>query len=209
MPLQSSCDNYSLYFKLLSMWLARCDGEHSCKRNSRFWPTRVVDVGSGDDGLSTIKILETELPPGERYIALSHYWGKTTDEEKKHYCTTPQNYQERLKGFSIDNLPRTFRDAIDVVRALGLQFLWIDAVCIIQEDEVDWYKESAMMKDVFSSAYCTIAVDSAKGWTDGFRKRESQPQFSVGTRRGQPVYLCDTEHDFEKHVIDGELNQRA
>ena len=209
MPLQSCYDDKSLYFKLLGRWLADCDGEHNCARQSSFWPTRVVDVRSGDEDLSMVRILETQFRPGERYIALSHCWGKPTDEEKKRYCTTPQNYPERLKGFSTNNLPRTFRDAIDVVRALGLQFLWIDAVCIIQDDEGDWNKESAMMKDVFSSAYCTIAVDSAKGWTDGFQERKSQPQFSIGIRDGKLVYLCDTEHDFEKHVINGELNQRA
>jgi hypothetical protein len=205
MPLESSYDNKSLYFRLLRRWLDDCDGDHDCIRRSSFWPTRVVDVGSGDE----IRILETHFRPGERYIALSHCWGKPTNEEKKQYCTTHENYQQRLKGFSIYDLPRTFQDAIEMVRALGLRFLWIDAICIIQEDEGDWYKESARMKDVFTTAYCTIAIDSAKGWTEGFRERESPPHFSTGTRDGETVYLCDTEHDFEKHVINGELNQRA
>jgi hypothetical protein len=211
MPLESSYDHQSLYFKLLSIWLAHCDGKHNCTPKSGFWPTRVVDVGGRDNELSTIRILETESPADAGYIALSHCWGKPTNEEKKRYCTTLENYKDRLNGFNIHNLPRTFQDVIKVVRALGLRFLWIDAICIIQEDEGDWDKQSAKMKDVFSSAYCTIAVDSAKGWSDGFCERESQPQFSTGIRDGdgRRMYVCNTEHDFENHVINGELNKRA
>jgi hypothetical protein len=209
MPPESSYDNKLLYFKVLSRWMADCDGNHDCTRNSGFWPTRVVDVGGSDDELSMVRILETQSPPGKGYIALSHCWGKPTDEEKKRYCTTAENYQQRLEGFSIHDLPRTFQDAVGVVRALGLRFLWIDAICIKQGDKGDWDQESAKMKDVFSSAYCTIAVDSAKDWTDGFGERESQPHFGAGIRDGKRVYVCDTEHDFESHVINGELNQRA
>ena len=185
--------------------MADCDKNHRCKPNSGFWPKRVVDVGSGDE----VRILEPQSIPREPYIALSHCWGHPTDEEKEHYCTTRENRKQRLEGFSMNDLPETFQDAIKMVRALGLRYLWIDALCIVQGDGGDWYGESANMKNVFSSAYCTFAVDSAKGWKDGFFERESPPKYSPGFRGGERVYLCDTEHDFEGHVINSALNQRA
>jgi hypothetical protein len=122
-PMQSSYDDKSLYHTLLGKWLANCNGKHNCARQSSFWPTRVIDVSSGNEDLSMVRISETQSPPGERYITLSHCWGKPTDEEKKRYYTTPKNYQQRLEGFSIHDLPRTFQDAVEIVRALGLRFL--------------------------------------------------------------------------------------
>ncbi|KAJ3453667.1 hypothetical protein MRS44_017914 [Fusarium solani] len=81
-----------------------------------------------------------------------------------------ENYQDRLQGFSYDELPRTFQDAIRVTRLLGKQYLWIDALCIIQGPDGDWNSEARTMEDVFACAYCTIAASSARGWGDGFLK---------------------------------------
>lgn len=143
------------------------------------------------------------------YIALSHCWGKPTDEEKTQYCTTKENYQARLKGFSIDNLPKTFQDAVRITRAIGQSYLWIDAVCIIQMDQEDWGRESLSMEKVFSSDYCTISADAAKNWTQGFLERKSPPKVITTYKNGKMMYACSTSHDFDNHVSRSELNKRA
>jgi hypothetical protein len=154
---------------------------------------------------------ESTRKPGIRtYVALSHCWGQPTEEQKGRYCTTKENYKARLKGFSIDDLPQTFQDAVRVARAIGLSYLWIDAVCIIQEDQEDWGKESLSMEKVFSSAYCTISADAAESWTQGFLQRTSPPRFTGAYQiGGDGMYACDTRHDFEDHVINSKLNRRA
>ena len=143
------------------------------------------------------------------YIALSHCWGNPTPEVKERHCTTPENYKGRLKAIDLNELPKTFQHAIEVVRSIGLSFLWIDAICIIQGSGGDWQNESRKMEDVFSAAYCTIAADSAKSWTDGFLERRRPPQYYETVKDGRRIYACDTKHDFESHVMNGELNKRA
>jgi hypothetical protein len=198
-----------LYFELVKKWLNTCDrmAEHQCRSSDGFWPTRVIHVGSAK--LPTLKILEMDLPHDKGYVALSHCWGEPSQEQKRRYCTTSANYKDRLKGFSFNDLPKTFQDAVEVVRAMGLSLLWIDAVCIIQGPEGDWETESRKMEGIFSSAYCTIAVDTAKSWTDGFLERKSPPQFTESVKDGRRIYVCDTNHDFENDVINGKLNKRA
>ena len=118
------------------------------------------------------------------YLALSHCWGGPATDEGKKYCTTPENIPRRLNGFTYEDMPKTFQDAVQVTRKLGKHFLWIDSHCIIQEEEgkIDWERESKLMEQVFSSAYCTIAATSATGWKEGFLERESTIQ-SVRVQR--------------------------
>jgi hypothetical protein len=143
------------------------------------------------------------------YAALSHCWGEPARDKKLQWCTTSDNHHKRLSGFEISDLPKTFQDAIHVTRAIGLKFLWIDAVCIIQEDEDDWRRESQSMEQVFSSAYCTIAADAARDWEEGFLQRESPPQYTERVKDGRRMYVCNTVHDFEGHILNSRLNKRA
>ena len=142
---------------------------------------------------------------------LSHCWGNPTDEEKKRFCTTPENCRDRVKeGFSYNDLPKTFQDAVRVTRELKKKYLWIDSLCIIQGDKEDWKNEAGRMENVFASAYCTIAASSAPDWKDGFLKRNLSPQyFQIQDSSGKLVYVCDNTDDYSKDVDEGPLNKRA
>lgn len=193
------------YSLLLHKWLWDCDQNHiQCKRPQRkgtFWPKRVLFVGDSK------KLTLIEKPvQGEDYLVLSHCWGRPTEEEKKRFCTTPGNYQDRLQGFSYDNVPRTFQDAVRVTRLLGKQYLWIDALCIIQGPDGDWNSEARTMEDVFSHAYCTIAASVARGWGDGFLK-PNLDSTSIGMQGIPSRLTCAC--DFEKDVEEGALMKRA
>jgi hypothetical protein len=128
------------------------------------------------------------------------------------YCTTADNISHRLEGFRISELPKTFQDAIRVTKELGIQYLWIDSLCIIQEGDngEDWRKESKLMETVYSSAYCTIAATSAKDMKDGFLDREASPEYlHVRSISGQGLYVCAGSDDFESDVETAELNTRV
>jgi hypothetical protein len=71
-------------------------------------------------------------------------------------------------GFNIDGIPKTFRDAILVTRAIGIRYLWIDSLCIIQGDASDWQSEGGKMADVYSSALLTISAANSNGDSQGF-----------------------------------------
>lgn len=144
------------------------------------------------------------------YIVLSHCWGTPTDEEKRRFCTTRENYRNRLEGFGCGDLPMTFQDAVQVTRKLDKEYLWIDSLCIIQGDEEDWKTEAGCMEKVFASAYCTIAASSATSCKDGFLERNTNSQYiQVQDISGRRLYVCDDIDDFSNDVDAGPLNQRA
>ena len=197
----------ALYFQLLREWLWECDQSHTCNRQTQYWPTRVIFVGGPDPN----RLILQEQASREDYFVLSHCWGNPTDEEKKRFCTTPENYRDRVKeGFSYNDLPKTFQDAVRVTRELGREYIWIDSLCIIQGNEEDWKREAGRMEQVFASAYCTIAASSAPNWRDGFLKRNLSPQyFQIQSSSRRQVYVCDNTHDYSKDVDESPLNKRA
>lgn len=67
-------------------------------------------------------------------------------------------------------LGETFRDAVEVTRRLGFGYIWIDALCIIQNSLEDWNNAAATMGAIYSNAYLTIAATSARDGNQGFLK---------------------------------------
>lgn len=94
---------------------------------------RIIDVG--DESSSTIRLIETTGLKG-RYCALSHCWGPP---DKRPPCTTTENEKSHFEGVEIATLPNTFREAIELTRGLGIRYLWIDSLCIRQDDKEHWY----------------------------------------------------------------------
>lgn len=90
------------------------------------------------------------------YIALSHCWGTALGAHIPR--TTRSTLAAREAGIHWDELSKTFQDAIKISQGLGVQFIWIDSLCIIQDDQDDFEIECAQMGMVYSKAYCTIAV---------------------------------------------------
>ena len=154
---------------LLRRWFAGCvSGHPTCNEAASFLgspgaaamtqlPNRILDLGPSD-GSRGLRLLETN---GARapYAALSHCWGK-----HRILTTVSGNIKEHLRSIALPDLPKTFQDAVAIARAMGLGYLWIDSLCIIQDDEEDWRRESALMGRVYKDAAITIA---ASGATDG------------------------------------------
>lgn len=148
---------------LARQWLSTCLNDHStCARPRpdalRGWnPTRLIYVGNQDKvGLRLCEA--ASLPTGVRYTTLSHCWGtglvRTT--------LTQYNITSWLESIPDGELMQTFKDAIEVTRSLGVEYIWIDSLCIIQDSECDWLRESASMFNVYKYSYCNIAATAAK-----------------------------------------------
>ena len=78
-----------------------------------------------------------------KYVALSHCWGQT-----KILILEDHMLETMTHGIDWSQLPRTFQDAMIVTRRLGLRYLWIDSLCIIQNSQEDWIRESKTMQNV-------------------------------------------------------------
>lgn len=130
-------------------------------------PTRVLSVGTESD--SHLRLLEQNPDPTGslqrgRYVALSHCWGPP---EKHSIKTTTENLKRHLHCISFENLSRTFKDAVTITRKLNVQYLWIDSLCIIQDDTGDWEREAPTMGSVYENAYLTVCATGAADGTEG------------------------------------------
>ena len=109
---------------------------------------------------------------GQHYVTLSHRWGAPDgDQPLKLEMAT----REQLKtGIPLRDLPRTFRDAIELAAHLpGVSYIWIDSLCIIQDCNDDWLKESTRMQQVYSESFLNISATAAENSTQGiYSKRQ-------------------------------------
>jgi hypothetical protein len=100
--------------------------------------------------------MEAFSSPEFKYVALSYCWGDTTIYPA--FKTNTANLLDHIRGIKKGTIPKTIQDAIIVTRAMGLRYLWIDALCIIQDSKEDWQRESVRMMDVYNNAYFTIVA---------------------------------------------------
>jgi hypothetical protein len=168
-------------------------------------PTRLIDVG--DTNNNKVHLWESGNQDPVEWIALSHQWGNPP-----HYSTKRENLADHIGGIKLEDLPATFKDAVVVTRALGLQYLWIDSICIIQGHDGDFQQEAKHMEIYYSGAYCVIAASCASGHYAGFLRERNQRDH-VALRRdvdGQaPFYVCETIDNFKSDVLEGALNHRG
>ncbi|KAM0364971.1 hypothetical protein ACHAPK_010148 [Fusarium culmorum] len=154
--------------------MSECDDHEICKislpstRNAPL-PTRVLDLtGSKDlpeDGNDIIiKLRETNKDETGLYNALSYCWGRDT---KLHFKTTHETMEAHKEGIDFFSLPLVHREAILTTLYLGIRYIWIDSLCIIQDSREDWQTESAMMGSVYSNAHLTIAATSSSSPDEG------------------------------------------
>ncbi|KAF2970840.1 hypothetical protein GQX73_g2812 [Xylaria multiplex] len=153
-------------------WLRNCTEEHDgCSGGEENpAPSRLIDTKPGES--HDIKLVEFENFAC-RYVCLSHCWGNT-----KSIKTTKETLQERKANIPWDTLCPTFQDAITVVRQLGLRYLWIDSLCIIQDDDDDWMRESSKMATTYSLAHLTIAATRSPNHEGGCFSK-TKPQFQT------------------------------
>ncbi len=147
-------------FLLAESWIEGCRNEHvACtqRRDDSFAPTRLIDIGSATkDAPITPRLILGSICEVDEYLALSHCWGTASGEQVPK--TTNENLAERMVGIRWDELSKTFQDSLVIARRLGLRYIWIDSLCIIQDSDEDFEIECARMGQVYLNAVCTIAV---------------------------------------------------
>lgn len=154
--------------ELMMNWLRVCTEDHAecTKQHSSFLPTRVLDVQafpkSEDVRLVASKAMISYSHKSPTYLTLSHCWGKTSL-----IVTTTRNIKSMETRVSFSDLSKTFRDAVTLTRKLHQRYLWIDSLCIIQDDKEDWAREAAKMAKVYGDSYCTLAALSSADGSGG------------------------------------------
>lgn len=122
--------------------------------NLRERPGRLVKI-AGD--ACSLQLAEgNQCPPS--YVALSYVWGK----HEATWRMTLANLAGREMGFDVRQLPQTLRDAVHITHSLGYDLLWIDCLCIVQDDPDEWMREAAKMALIFKHAVVTISADVSR-----------------------------------------------
>ena len=144
-------------------WLERCvASHHSCSNSAdpeNWYPSRLLDGGPKGNSVLYCRLVATNgANLHGAYMTLSHCWGHVD-------CLklTTSNYGEMTDAILVSDLPQLYKDAVSVTRKLGVRYLWIDSLCIIQEGDqhADWVEEVKMMDKVYANSYCNIAATNA------------------------------------------------
>ncbi|SPO00331.1 uncharacterized protein DNG_03176 [Cephalotrichum gorgonifer] len=146
---------------LLRIWLKDCYTRHShCKPtgSAPFTPTRLIHLQDRHQ-----VYLATRPEPGVSYTALSHRWANANLIPR----TTSRNITSLRETIEWTSLSKTFRDAMEVSYDLGIKYIWIDSLCIIQDDKKDWEIEAAKMAPVYENAVFVLSAASAKDGSEG------------------------------------------
>ncbi|KAI4607883.1 hypothetical protein J4E83_009427 [Alternaria metachromatica] len=146
-------------------WFEQCKADHSfCAPEKGEWPRRVLDLATNPIRLvDSASIASASSQHQEGYACLSYAWG-TTGPLK----TLKSNLETHMQGIDISTLPPTLADAIHVCKAFGLRYLWIDALCIVQDDIQDWTDQIPRMKSIYPGAELVISAQSASSVQEGF-----------------------------------------
>jgi len=139
----------------MKSWLRYCmyNGHSKCLPAQTGTPTRLLFV----DESEIILIHTSTIANQPLYFTLSHCWG-TIDILK----LTRENIDDMQREIRETELCQTFRDAINVTRMLGFSYIWIDSLCIIQDDVEDWRKEASRMSDVYGGSTLNLAASGAQ-----------------------------------------------
>ncbi|PYH32963.1 heterokaryon incompatibility protein [Aspergillus neoniger CBS 115656] len=165
-------------FERARHWLSYCD-EHdeACKPpNPDYKPRRLINVGSSN-GTHEPFLFEPVEPV--RYACLSYCWGKDLHQV---LTTTTHNLESHYQAIELSTLPLALQDAITVCRSLEIPNLWVDSLCIVQDDRISWLHDASAMQDMNLNSYLTISVMEPNSCKMGFLGKQRFDRSSLDTR---------------------------
>jgi hypothetical protein len=196
-------------------WIRRCTEEHraccSYQNGPQFVPTRLIHLGSGSS-LQPRLCITHDIPKDTKYVTLSHCWGRLDILKLQ-----KSNMNNMMHLINISQLCQTFLDAIEVAEMLGVQYIWIDSLCIIQDSPDDWTHESAMMGNVYGNSWRNIAAtntqDGSHGMLSAFRSRKSlnaqELRAKVKLNSNDVIFSGNSANLWREEIVRGPLRSRG
>jgi len=148
----------------ITKWLESCSTNHAnmtCGQAStpKLLPTRLLHISEHQK----LRLYTTSSNERGCYVCLSHCWGGSVALQ-----TTRATELQFHDNIEWNSLPRTFKDAVDLTWRLGLEYLWIDSLCILQDDLDDWRHEGSKMASIYSNGFVTLAATKSANCNGGF-----------------------------------------
>lgn len=218
LPHISTFPGDNLTWEFLERCMKECTSSHSaCKAQqvTPWYPRRLLNLGDLQEPSRSVTLIETttEKPEGP-FIALSHCWGQS-DLVK----TTKATLKQSPVVFKMSKLNAVFRDSITVAHRFGIRYLWIDSLCIVQDDPEDWAVQSGLMDQVYGCALFTVAATSSEDGNTPFlgssvssdRAEYSAHEIKVTTPEGVMLsaWVRKTSAGLLPGMVHGPLEFRA
>ncbi|KAI0153687.1 heterokaryon incompatibility protein-domain-containing protein [Pestalotiopsis sp. NC0098] len=187
---------YDSRIQQIQDWLTKClDTHQACTWENPLpsLPTRVLHLDLGD-GSDDVRLVDGKGRQGI-YAALTYCWGLNPDTILKTNSTNIRQNQSRIVFADLNLL---FREVVKILRSLRVDYLWIDAICIVQDIKTDWDSEASNMAAIYSNAYLTMSASEATS-PDDYRT----PQSPVGTS------LLSSPRGLEHVITHGTLAKRG
>jgi hypothetical protein len=205
-------------------WLKTCSESHEACRNAvestderqpiqeasslySTLPDRLIEISATDSGAPFAwRVVQGKDLGTINYVTLSHCWGSSQPLK-----LTKQNYQAMFELNECSILPRTFQDVINVAHELGLQHVWIDSLCIVQDDIEDWEKEASKMRSIYQNGHLNIAATWATGSNDGlFLDRQTSAAVTTDRHDGEQMDYILRHYELYYNDVDiAPLNRRG
>lgn len=169
-------------FELLKNWLRCCQEWHGDSCDKPIFEIKEVKMPPYFKVIDVYKQCIVDVPPHSRYLALSYVWGSV-----KPLSAIRSNILDLQQPGSLiahsNNIPTTIKDAIDLVTRLGERYLWVDSLCIVQDDDPDTKQAMISVMDIiYGNALMTIIAASGDNANAGL------PGVSYGSRnRSQAI----------------------
>ncbi|KAI0513004.1 heterokaryon incompatibility protein-domain-containing protein [Xylaria bambusicola] len=157
--------------EVVKKWMRCCRKEHpNCQALNAwrtagldFQPKRLVDIGSDSGRTWRLVLTGNDNIFRSPYVTISHRWSQ--NQQFKLISETIEAY---TADQPVSDLPRIFQDAVQVVKSLGIRYLWVDCLCIIQDSHLDWQRESLEMCKIYTNAICNISITGFEDTSNGF-----------------------------------------
>lgn len=179
----------------------RSSTEHLGCKPEEFVPLRLVTVGM--DGKPPRLVTSRDLPSSVEYTTLSHCWG-----DQRPLCTTKKSLDELSVEIPSTSIPKTYFEAMRITKICGISYIWIDALCIVQDDEKEWQSQASQMAQVYRGSQVTISATQSSNSTQGCFVSNAQ-----GLRSGEQFFRTWSDESAEKsisvRVYKGDIRSRT
>ncbi|MCJ1330906.1 hypothetical protein MMC10_007593 [Thelotrema lepadinum] len=198
----------------IKRWLRQCHDTHNqCARLgwSRKNPTNLLHILKNT---SHVTLVAGDSIDFVEYAALSYIWGKEeARSESELNCidanqTTKENKTERWSPFPRADLSRTVQDVIRLCERLGIEYVWIDAICISSDE--NWNEEGSKMHEIYGNAHLTLSICSTRRATDSlFASSREVWRYSLIPCKFDELYLRNHAMPLEAVRLQAPIFTRA
>lgn len=155
-------------------------------------PTRLLEIhapnGARDKEL-LLRLVDLDPAVVVEYASLSYCWGST-----QNFMLTSATHSSMLSNVCLDLLPRTVQETILLCSKLGIRYLWVDALCILQDSQPDWHTEAASMSTIYGNALVTIKAAASDNCHGGLISPRVLPNYTPAMLRCFAPGFIDMQH---------------